>query len=120
MRNLGLVFAVILLAIGLQELGAGANRLVMHSNGDRMPVLVVTDLEEIELAFDARHCPLTWKSHYILLSDIAIVPFFNKGHIDWTEESVGDFMMDTGTGIWYVLPFYPLFLLGRWIRRRKC
>ena len=119
MRKLGLWCALFVLAICLQELGAGANRLVMSSNDNRMPVVVLGSLERVFLEQSDRHCPLTIHSRFLLLSDIFVHPVFHGLEMEIDESSIGDTLLDLGGTIWVLLPFLPLFWFGRWIWRTK-
>jgi len=119
MKKLGTWCALFVLAICLQELGVGANRLVMYSNGSRMPVLVTSDDERQVLEVSERHCPLTLQTKFWLLSDIFIHPFFHGFEMEMEESSIGDSLMDFGNLVFVILPLYPLFWVGRWVYVKK-
>ena len=120
MRGTRWFLAVLLVGFALQWFGAWANKLVIHDNGDRMPVLMYTDDIQRSLMFDNDHTALTNYSADKWLCDVIAMPFIEDKQFGMEILSLGDVCMDFGTVLFVVLPFLPPYFLVKWIRRTLC
>jgi len=118
MHRLGQFFAVLLVSIGLQWLGAFSNHFVIAANGGKMPVVVFSQGIEMTLTFDPEHTALNLKTKYIPLCDIIPMPFLQNGNIAFEVLSIGDVSLDSGEMLFLVLPLLPFLFIWEWLRRK--
>lgn len=114
MKHLGQFFAVLLVSIGLQWLGAFSNHIVMAANDGRMPVLVFTQGIEMTLTFDPDHSAMNVHTKDKVLCDVIPVPFLQHATIGLEVISVGDVCLESGEALLLILPILPFYWLYRW------
>jgi hypothetical protein len=110
MRNLGRFFAVFLVSIALQMMGAWTNNFAISNNGKQMPVLILGD--QTDIVIDYRHTLLTENSKDKWLCDIFPTPFIYADYsVGWKIMSVGDIILHAGEALFLLLPLSPLLLV---------
>jgi hypothetical protein len=116
-KTLGRFFAILLLGLSLQYIGAKLNHIAVTANGGKMPVLVLNEKLLVDIMADDDHKPMDKNTRYPVLCDYILVPFIYDFELHKDMMSVGDVLLFTGSMTMVSLYLFPLFVLARKIKR---
>lgn len=116
-KTLGRFFAILLLGLSLQYIGAKLNTIAVRANGGKMPVLVLNEKMMMELLGDPNHAAMDKATRYPALCDIVLVPFVMDFQLHNDMMSIGDVLLFVGAVAMVSLYLFPLFVLARKIKR---